>query len=257
MTAWVFCCILFVAATSSCYGFCQFPPELWCSTPDIAEECQVTNHCQGWTCLSKVDSKPVDVVVYYESYCIECNTFFEEHLKQAVNQVGQIMNLKLVPYGDTEETPNGESWTFICGEGNDQCKSNILQACAIDLHTNMSVQYPLVACILTSNGEPEDNVKQCALELGGINWADIIRCSRQGKGPELEHQMALQTKALEPREDAYLPYVTVNGVCSDGITEQPVTDFINSLCQNYQGPFPYGCRLQISNPAHTCKKNRK
>ncbi|KAL3892306.1 hypothetical protein ACJMK2_004523 [Sinanodonta woodiana] len=255
MTVWVLCCIVFVAATCSGYQFCQFPPELWCSTPEIEKECQVTNQCQWWSCLSKVDAKPVDVVVYYESYCTECDTFFEEHLKQAVNQVGQIINLQLVPYGDTKETPEGESWKFTCKEGEYQCKSNILQACAIDLYTNIAVQYPLIACIMASNGDPEEIVKQCALKLGGIDWADIIRCSRQGKGPELEHQMGLRTKALETREDYYLPYVTVNGAFMYGMTEQPVTDFIKSLCQKYQGPFPYGCRLQKSNPSHTCKQN--
>ncbi|KAL3892304.1 hypothetical protein ACJMK2_004521 [Sinanodonta woodiana] len=230
MNSWVFCCIVFVASTSCCYGFCQFPPELWCSTPEIVKECRVETHCQWWNCLSQVVAKPVDVV----------------------KEIGEIMNLQLVPYGNTEEMPNGDSWKFTCELGDQQCSANIIQACAINFISNISEQFPFIECMMITTGLPEDIAKSCATSLGGINWVEIVGCSREGKGRELEHQMALRTKALETREGSSLPFVTINGKLLGDVTEQSSTDFVNLICRNYQGPFPYGCRKQQSNPTHSC-----
>ncbi|KAL3892302.1 hypothetical protein ACJMK2_004519 [Sinanodonta woodiana] len=222
-------CIVFVASASSCYGFCQFPQHLWCSSPEIAKECRVTSQCKGLICLAKVDAKPVDVVVYYEAMCSECIDFVKDHLSLADKEVGEIMNLQLVPYVDTE-------------------------ACIIYLYPNISVHFPLIECMMTTVGLPEDNAKTCALKFGGVDWAEIVKCSRGSLGRRLEHQMGLHTKSLAIPEDAYLPYVTLNGVLVGDVMDKPGTDYVNLICHNYQGPFPYGCRMEKSHPNHSCRK---
>ncbi|KAL3892301.1 hypothetical protein ACJMK2_004518 [Sinanodonta woodiana] len=47
MKVWVLC-IFFVAGTSICLGICRFPPSLWCSSTEIAEECQEKKDGSSW-----------------------------------------------------------------------------------------------------------------------------------------------------------------------------------------------------------------
>ncbi|KAK3611564.1 hypothetical protein CHS0354_018079 [Potamilus streckersoni] len=251
MSGWVLYCVVFAAAAKSCYAFCQFSPDLWCSSPEISHKCQVSSQCEGWNCLSHVDAKPVDLVIYYESDCEECSDLFENQLDFAYKEVAEIINLQLVPYGTTTEEFDGDTWKFTCKNGLNQCTRNIIQACTIHFAMNISVQFPFIKCIMTSTGSPELVTQTCASKFKGIDWAKIIQCSKERQGIELEHQLALLTEALQPPTDVY-PVVTLNGDRVDDIQGKTGAELVKLICQNYQGPLPYGCRNETSNPSHSC-----
>ncbi|KAL3892307.1 hypothetical protein ACJMK2_004524 [Sinanodonta woodiana] len=253
MNGWVFCCILFVAATRSCYGLCQFPPELWCSSPEIIQTCQVSDQCSDWSCVSQADAKPIDVVIYYKSFCRKCSDFIDDHLDLAHKEIGEIMNLRFIPIGNTEERRVGERSKFTCAGGEEQCSLNLLQACAIELVKDMSLQFPLIECMMKTSSSPENIARSCASDVG-IDGEEIISCSKGDLGYRLEQLMSTQTYAHRTTEDSYYPLVIVNGGYLYDSNEISEAEFLNTLCQTYKGPFPFGCRMSQSAPTHTCQK---
>ncbi|KAK3611565.1 hypothetical protein CHS0354_018080 [Potamilus streckersoni] len=253
MKGWVFC-VVFVAGASSCLGVCRFSPSLWCSSNAIAEECQVTSQCKQWTYPPLNDVKPVDFTLYYESLCPGCREMFATQLNLAYRKVGEIMNLTLVPYGNAQEKKDGSKWVFECQHGKEECIENIIETCTLYLFKNITVYFPFIQCMETTSGPPEKVAQKCASKFKGIDLDKIMGCSKGILGNELEHQMALQTNALQPPH-TYVPWVTLNGVHTDEIQDKAVTDLVNLICQTYQGPKPAGCEKEENNLMHSCLRN--
>ncbi|XP_071910308.1 gamma-interferon-responsive lysosomal thiol protein-like isoform X3 [Coffea arabica] len=73
-----------------------------------------------------------DVVVlslYYESLCPYCANFIVNQLvKVFQTDLASIVQLRLVPWGNTQITPNN---AWVCQHGPDECKLNMVEACAI------------------------------------------------------------------------------------------------------------------------------
>ncbi|KAL3892308.1 hypothetical protein ACJMK2_004525 [Sinanodonta woodiana] len=254
MNGWVFCCVVFVAAVSVCYGECRFPPSLWCSSLEIAKKCQVTGQCEEWTFPSVNDVRPVNFTLYYESLCPDCRNFFADQLNLAYTKVGGIMNLTLVPYGNAREKQVGSRWEFDCQHGKEECVGNIIETCAIYIIKNITVYYPFIHCMETTDGLPEDAAAKCATKFKGIDLDKIMGCSKSSLGNELEHQMALQTNALQPPH-TYVPWVTLNGVHTEEIEHKAETDLVNLICQTYQGLKPAGCKKEDNYQLHSCPRN--
>ena len=48
------------------------------------------------------EADPVELNLYYEVLCPDCKQFISDQVGKAVEQIGDIMNLTLVPYGNAQ-----------------------------------------------------------------------------------------------------------------------------------------------------------
>ncbi|CAH8277001.1 unnamed protein product [Arabidopsis lyrata] len=75
------------------------------------------------------DSDKVKLNLYYESLCPGCQEFIVDDLSKIFDyDLYTITHLKLVPFGNAKLSDN---LTITCQHGEEECKLNALEACAI------------------------------------------------------------------------------------------------------------------------------
>lgn len=214
---------------------CQYPPNHWCDSYKIAEECKVFDQCHQFYKKAPL----VNFTLYYEAECPDCHYFFLNQLVHAYNKIGFIFNLGLVPYGNAEEYKKGNKWIFKCQHGADECWGNIIQTCSLFLYPKMSDSFPFILCMTSSNDSSVHSAPNCAKEAG-LNYVNLVNCAKSSKGNALEHMMALKTDALVPPHQ-FVPWVTLNGEHTDDIENQAENNLIKLICDAYQGEKPDAC----------------
>lgn len=187
----------------------------------------------------------VDVTLYYESLCPDCQLFIRQQLYPTYLKIGDIFNLTLVPYGNAEETKRGDKWVFQCQHGPNECLGNLIETCAISLLKNISVSFPFVHCFEVSiehSGDPKSVAQHCA-KSSEIDYTPIEACVNGPQGNELEHEMAKKTDALEPQHE-YVPWVTINGKHTEKIQTEAENNLLKLVCDYYEGTKPAACEKQ-------------
>ncbi|XP_074640668.1 gamma-interferon-inducible lysosomal thiol reductase-like [Tubulanus polymorphus] len=222
---------------------CDHPPSLWCSSENIARQCQVEEQCRKWKFYAgRVE--PVQFTLYFESLCPDCKQFVTNQLYPTWMEIGEIMNLTLIPYGNAEERKAGNNWVFDCQHGKLECYGNIVETCAIYLLKNIKVYFPLIHCIEQSQStDIETVIKQCA-STHHVDYNSLLKCANSSIGNHLEHEMALKTDALNPPH-TFVPWVTLNGVHTDEIQKKAETNLLELICDSYKGPKPNACTKHI------------
>ena len=220
---------------------CRLPPSVCCSSKEAARLCNVEKQCEGYlTAIPKSKAQLVSFTLYTESLCPDCTDFMEKQLCPAFKDVGSIMNLGFVPYGNAKEQQQGDKWEFTCQHGPEECYGNLIQTCAIHYHPDSTVYFPFIYCVQSSSNLPSESAPICASKFG-LSYDEIQSCVDGPLGNSLEHEMALKTDALQPPHD-HVPWVTLNGVHTDEIQSEAENNLIKLICETYQGtPKPPAC----------------
>lgn len=203
------------------------------------------------TVSAPVASPKVEIALYYESYCGGCRDFIMEQFYPTFQKVGQIMDVKLVPYGNAEESRKGSEWSFNCQHGPKECVGNLIETCAISILKNVSTYFPFIHCLevnIAGSSDPHPVAEKCASGQG-IDFTDIDKCQSGPQGNSLEHEMALKTNALNPHHN-YVPWVTLNGKHTEEIQDKATFNLLGLVCDTYQGSKPSAC------PANAYVKSR-
>jgi interferon gamma-inducible protein 30 len=174
----------------------------------------------------------VAVDFYSESLCPYCSNFIVNYLSKIVdNGVIDIVDLRMIPYGNAHVYPTGE---IICQHGEDECKLNIIQTCAIKLWPKVTKWFPFILCLETlvedlPRAEVYPKWKTC-VEPAGLSLELLEKCFGGPLGDTLEREFAAETDSLIPPHQ-YVPWVLVNGT--------PLYDdyvyIEKSVCQAYKG----------------------
>ncbi|CAM8967599.1 unnamed protein product [Rhodiola kirilowii] len=179
--------------------------------------------------LPESSSGKVSLVLYYETLCPYCSNFIVNYLDKlfADDELIEIVDLKLVPYGNAKISSNG---TIICQHGNWECVLNTIETCAIDVLPSLKEHFPFIYCVETLVYQHQyTEWTQCFDKLG-VDPKPIMECYNNGRGTELELQYAAETGSLQPPHK-YVPWVTVNG--------EPLYDdyenFVAYICKAYKG----------------------
>uniref|UniRef100_A0A7N0VIC0 Gamma-interferon-inducible lysosomal thiol reductase n=1 Tax=Kalanchoe fedtschenkoi TaxID=63787 RepID=A0A7N0VIC0_KALFE len=192
-------------------------------------------------------SGKVSLALYYETLCPYCSNFIVNYLHKLFedDQLMDIVDLKLVPYGNAKISQNG---TVVCQHGKWECVLNKVEACSIDALPSPKKQFDFIYCV-------EDFVykyqysewAQCFNKVG-VDPKPIMDCYNSQRGEELILKYAAETGALQPPHK-YVPWVTVNG--------KPLYDdyqnFLAYICKAYKGSNPPGtcAGISLKNPART------
>lgn len=216
------------------------------------------------SCFSQASSvtvsgeEKVELELYYETLCPYCSRFIVKYLNKIFdNGLIDIINLKLIPYGNAKINANG---TIKCQHGPDECLLNTIEACAIHVWPDVNEHFPFVYCVEKLVYEGEYIQWGTCFEKLGLDRYPVDQCYASGLGKELELAYAEETNALQPPH-RYVPWVTVDG--------EPLyddyQDFMSFICKNYKGsPVPTACselstgeviKLNTRNPSsHTVEK---
>jgi interferon gamma-inducible protein 30 len=85
----------------------------------------------------------VKVYFYMESLCPFCGIFATGTLKNMMNEIGEIVELSMIPSGNMRPDAEG---TLQCQHGPEECAGNRVEACAMHLHPDQDVWFPFVLC---------------------------------------------------------------------------------------------------------------
>ena len=187
----------------------------------------------------------VKVNLYAEAQCPDCINYSQTQLSTLMSLVPSIVSLQVFPFGNAKETLNEDgTYSFTCQHGENECTSNMYEACAIHLNPDQLDWYPFFDCVESSpyllNRTGTYNttaVTNCASDAF-LNWTEIESCAVSPAGNSLMHSIAEATPS-----HTYVPWVTVNDLTvPDGGDGYPAGDLLTMVCAEYTGtPLPDAC----------------
>ncbi|XP_024190592.1 gamma-interferon-responsive lysosomal thiol protein isoform X1 [Rosa chinensis] len=194
--------------------------------------------------VNVLESKKVNLSLYYETLCPSCASFIVNELAATLfdpeGDLVSIVNLRLVPYGNAQvKAPNK---TIVCQHGPDECYFNSIEACAIHLWSDVKRHFKFIHCLESKLIEGLHSSKEYAWESCCVKLemdSDRLgKCYRSGYEKKLILENAKETDHLVPPHE-YVPWVVVNG--------QPLKDdylnFVRYVCNAYKdSPKPKACR---------------
>ncbi|CAL8103517.1 unnamed protein product [Orchesella dallaii] len=184
-------------------------------------------------------AKPL-VQVYYESLCGDSRRFIQRQLYPVkTSPLGEHFYVDLIPYGKASTTQSGDSYTFDCQHGPDECKGNKLHACAIR-HLNESMSFEFVHCSMVAN-YPPNALDECTTKLG-VEKEEIKKCVEGSEGSELLARHGERTHRLTPKL-YFVPWITYNGIFNEKKFQQSLSDFKSVICSvlKDEGKTPESC----------------
>ena len=117
----------------------------------------------------------VSVLACTEALCHGCSGFATGPLADAVKDVGAIMNVTLIPFGNAKYSVLGK---LSCQHGPDECVANSYEQCVIDAYPVFATHFPFYECLETKidSGEPvAQQATECA-KAAGLDIAEIEAC---------------------------------------------------------------------------------
>ncbi|XP_012943105.1 gamma-interferon-inducible lysosomal thiol reductase [Aplysia californica] len=234
--------LLALLSVSCCAAWgksCDVPSRFWCETRELAAECGVYHQCKEREWTQYPDAPLVDFTLYYETLCPFCQRFWTVELFPTYQKIGHIMNVTVVPYGNAREHKDGDLWKFECQHGEEECLGNIIQTCTIAIVQNKTQYFPFINCMEGSSVSIKAAAEKCAKQFP-VPLEDIMNCTVSKRGNELEHEMAVKTDNLRPPHTG-VPWVTLNGIHTDKIENEALTNLMKLICDTYQGKKPAAC----------------
>ncbi|KPP68353.1 gamma-interferon-inducible lysosomal thiol reductase-like [Scleropages formosus] len=218
---------------------CGFPPSQWCRTLEIAAECGVYKQCLELNSTrANVADPPVEVGLYYESLCPGCRSFLVLQLYPTWLMLHDIMTVKLVPYGNAQETNNKEPYTFSCQHGEQECLGNMMETCVMNITGGEG--FPIIYCMESSTDVIAAGEPCLKLYAPTVTWESVMSCVKGDVGNKLMHNNAQETNALKPPHQ-YVPWVTINGKHTEDLQDKAMSSLFNLVCSLYKGEKPAAC----------------
>ncbi|KAL4634787.1 gamma-interferon-inducible lysosomal thiol reductase [Arapaima gigas] len=218
---------------------CGFPPSLWCRSPEIAAECGVQKQCLELNATRPSEGEPpVEVALYYESLCPGCRSFLVLQLYPTWLMLNDIMTVKLVPYGNAQETSHKEPYTFSCQHGEQECLGNMIETCVLNMIVEAA--FPIIYCMESSVDVISAGESCLKLYAPKVTWESIMSCVKGDLGNKLMHKNAQETAALNPPHQ-YVPWITINGKHTEDLQNKAMSSLFNLVCSLYKGPKPEAC----------------
>ncbi|XP_033837717.1 gamma-interferon-inducible lysosomal thiol reductase-like [Periophthalmus magnuspinnatus] len=218
---------------------CAHSPHTWCSSAEAAVRCGVLKHClkANYTKLQQT-ADPVKVEVYHESLCPDCRGFITQMLYPSSVLLRDIMDLTVVPYGNAQESFDGQKYVFTCQHGEQECLGNMIQSCLLNMTRSNAL---IIIFCMEAATDVIKAAKSCVeLYAPQILWDKVMGCVNGDLGNQIMHQNALKTKALKPPH-TFVPWITVNGVHTDDLQDKAMSSLISLVCNEHQGPKPAVC----------------
>jgi len=185
------------------------------------------------------DAPKVQYVAVIESLCPYCRDFMVDQLDPTWKELRDIMHVDIIPYGNAYDTPNGDGYTFTCQHGDNECRGNMLMACARKHIPCRCAYVDYALCVMTS-AYPPDAEAECAAQFPDIDNAAIAACTSSVEGEQALHDMGVLQDSLQPTPN-YVPWIIVEGEHTDALQGMAQGDLKGLTCDLYTGEKPAAC----------------
>ncbi|XP_046719002.1 gamma-interferon-inducible lysosomal thiol reductase-like [Silurus meridionalis] len=203
-----------------------------------AERCGVLEQCVKVNSSKSADL--VNVTLYYESLCPDCQVFLAIQLMPTFIMLRDIITLELVPFGNAEEKQVGDKYEFTCQHGPDECLGNMIETCM--LNKLRLAAYPVIYCMEAAVDVVKAAESCLALFSPETKFGDIMSCVNGDEGNQLMHQNAKKTASLQPPHQ-YVPWITINGEHTEELQNKAMNSLFLLVCSLYKGDAPPACSL--------------
>lgn len=241
------CTLLLAIYFTQAASECNVPPQYWCDSIDLAEQCGAVEACYKHWQQYQV-SAPVKVELYYESLCPDCQDFINNQFYYTwrLLQNSGILSIEMIAYGNAHETQlsSGE-WKYTCQHGPKECEGNLIENCIMDAAGyNDTLYMPVIFCMENST-DPVFYASKC-VNAANMDWNSIKKCSAGSQGNALMHKAAVKTDALNPSHE-YVPWIVVDGRHTEALQNAAQKDFLGVVCDFYKGTKPKECEKRLNN----------
>ncbi|XP_014285157.1 gamma-interferon-inducible lysosomal thiol reductase [Halyomorpha halys] len=185
---------------------------------------------------------PVEVTVYYETLCPDCQLFipsqlFPTYTDTKYDFASLISKLTLVPYGWVR-VRNATSHEYQCQHGQSECDGNRLHSCAVKYITDDLTTLNYISCLenqalaaYKENGKfSKYPIDKCQNKLPSGLYPKIISCYNSDEGWELFEENGKKTNKFFP-SGGFVPYVSFNDKKDDDLAEEATENFKKILCK--------------------------
>uniref|UniRef100_A0A1I8AVV2 Saposin A-type domain-containing protein n=1 Tax=Steinernema glaseri TaxID=37863 RepID=A0A1I8AVV2_9BILA len=182
---------------------CNIPPDFWCDSVEAAQRCGVSHQCESF----KRDRRPVKLTLMYEALCPYCQKFITHQLGNIYNQFQNVMELELVPWGNSRLMRNGQ---ISCNHGQKECDANKLMSCVIDA-VKVKQALPFIVCL--ERELARNNVEYAFSHCNGFvrnHYRNIRQCFDGERGRQLQRQAAHRTASVRANPILEVPYLVYN-----------------------------------------------
>ncbi|KAK9884669.1 hypothetical protein WA026_007512 [Henosepilachna vigintioctopunctata] len=179
------------------------------------------------------------VSVYYESLCPFSVKFITTQLYPNYYHLKDYIQIEWIPYGWTKQSLINDKLVFTCQHGDDECKANKYQACALFQNKSQDQNMEFINCVLSNNPSNAPSVENCA-KLHGFNWNAIETCSDNNEGSELLAGLGKKTHNLRPKL-LLIPTVIFNDHFDKELDKRITTHFLETSCSQIPNPKPVIC----------------
>ncbi|KAI3441413.1 uncharacterized protein J3R85_002319, partial [Psidium guajava] len=163
------------------------------------------------------DGGKVNLSLYYESLCPGSADFIANYLVKAFDtDLIDIINLKIVPWGNARM--DSRTGAFICQHGEVECYLNTIQACGIEVWSDLKPHFNFIRCV-------ERNVSEGGLQAGKVSAVHQEKSSNVAAS-KLWESCAEELKLEEA--GIYKCYTSGRG-------REDYLNFIDYVCQAYKG----------------------
>jgi len=178
--------------------------------------------------------KLVLVDVYYETLCPDSRYFVSHELMPAYNKLGDVLDVRLWPYGkaNTINTSDG-GFQINCQHGDEECEGNIWHGCTSRYVSDQATRLNMVKCMIEDNYEAPKVAKKCAQELG-VDLAEISVCATGEEGLEIHRMAGLATDQLQPKV-SFIPTIKLEG--TQGSQKAILKNFLKEVCNVYTSKY--------------------
>ncbi|XP_054714191.1 gamma-interferon-inducible lysosomal thiol reductase-like [Uloborus diversus] len=187
--------------------------------------------------VPSADAKKVSLDVYYETDCPDSMRFITHQLYPMFQEMEDIVDIKLVPYGKASENFNEvtRKYDFRCHHGPSECYGNTIQSCVISMYPETKDHLGFINC-MESYPRPSHNGHKCA-RRHSMDWRRIEKCATSDEGSRLLHENAQLTENLSPSL-YFVPWIVVDKVFTSTTHRSALRDLKTVVCNAYRGSHP-------------------
>jgi len=181
----------------------------------------------------------LNLKVFYETLCPDSIDFFHNQLKPTWTELRDIIVVDVVAYGIANDTLQDNGFTFNCQHGPEECRGNLLLACAREHLWPQDAYVDFSICVMDAE-YPPDAGQQCAETLGLQNYADIVKCTETEEGELALHRLGEMQREEVPGLN-YVPWMQVNGENDADLQKAAEFNLFQLTCQEFGGEKPAAC----------------
>lgn len=166
----------------------------------------------------------VKVEVNLESLCPDSRRFVSRQLLPTFNDVGDIMQVDIIPFGHARTLGNNR---MICQHGARECEGNRRMACVISRAKGDQKQIiQTIGCLFKF--EPP---KQCIEQnLPGVSYEDIEKCKESNESYAMMEENEKRTGRID-----YVPRIKIDDKFSEELQEEAENNLKRAVCNSFKG----------------------